>query len=122
MTNALNRLVRMIIKIRELYARKLGIANTKMPNARYDSKLMTRLIAISSCTTRDNFLLSSLTFAQARIPYVGIPSCESIRKYDTNEVANDTRPVPSGRRMRDTYGKVISGKINDESVRMVFIM
>jgi len=38
------------------------------------------------------------------------------------EVMNVIFPIPTGRRTLDTYGKVISGKINDEAVNIAFIM
>ena len=41
-------------------------------------------------------------------PYVGIPNWATIEKYEINEVANETLPVPIGERILDTYGKVIS--------------
>lgn len=36
-------------------------------------------------------------------------------------MANDTFPVPVGSNIRETYGKVISGKMNDDIVRMAFM-
>ena len=84
--------------------------------------LITRLTSKSSCTTFDSCALSSRTLAHARIPYIGIPNCDSIIKYVTTEVAKDTFPVPSGNRIRDTYGKVISGKMMLERDSSTFII
>jgi hypothetical protein len=53
---------------------------------------------------------------------VGIPNCAIIAKYDTTDVANAIFPVPSGKRIREIYGNVISGKMNEDIVRIVFIM
>ena len=39
-----------------------------------------------------------------------------------NDVANDTLPVPTGSNTLDTYGNVIRGKMNDDIVRIVFII
>ena len=38
------------------------------------------------------------------------------------ELAKDTLPVPSGDKIRETYGNVIKGKINDDIVSNAFIM
>lgn len=38
------------------------------------------------------------------------------------EDANAIRPVPSGRRIRETYGEVTTGKRNAEAVRIIFII
>lgn len=51
-----------------------------------------------------------------------MPSCANIAKYDITDVAKDTLPVPSGSKIREMYGKVISGKIKDDIVRMAFII
>ena len=42
-------------------------------------------------------------------------------KYDINEVANETLPVPEGSKTLETYGKVISGNINEDIVNNAFI-
>ena len=56
------------------------------------------------------------------MPYVGIPSEANMVKYDITDVAKLTLPLPSTKRVRDIYGNVISGKINEETVSMVFII
>ena len=38
------------------------------------------------------------------------------------EVANWTLPVPSASRILETYGNVISGKMNDDMVSIAFMM
>ena len=38
------------------------------------------------------------------------------------DVANETLPVPVGPKTLDTYGKVIKGKMNDDMVKIAFIM
>ena len=43
-------------------------------------------------------------------------------KYDITDVANETFPVPSGKRILEIYGKVINGKINDDIVKNAFII
>jgi len=55
------------------------------------------------------------------MPYVGTPSCESKVKYDINDVENCILPIPSGVKIRDTYGKVINGNMRVDIVRMAFI-
>ena len=75
----------------------------------------------NSKVTRLSSSLSSLTFAQARIPYVGIPSCAAMLKYAIKEVAKETRPSPAGSKIRDTYRIVIRGKITFAARRIVFI-
>lgn len=42
-----------------------------------------------------------------------ISKCETIVKYETNDAANETLPVPTGNNILETYGKVINGKMND---------
>ena len=37
-------------------------------------------------------------------------------------MAKETFPVPTGKRIRDTYGNVINGKMNDDIVRRAFII
>lgn len=50
-----------------------------------------------------------------------MPNCANIAKYDITEVANETFPVPSGNKIRDTYGKVINGDMNCDIVKIAFI-
>ena len=83
---------------------------------------MKRFIIISSCVVFVSFSRSSRTLAHARIPYVGMPSEANIVKYDITDVAKLTLPLPSTKRVRDIYGNVISGKINEETVSMAFII
>ena len=76
----------------------------------------------NSYTVFFNFSSSSLTTAQALIPYVGIPSCDIITKYVTTELANETLPVPAGSSTLDTYGNVISGNKKLDIVSIAFII
>ena len=80
------------------------------------------LIHKSSCATFVKSRLSSLTFAQALTPYVGIPNCANIQKYDINDVAKETFPIPSGCKTREAYGKVTNGKITDDNESTAFII
>ena len=68
---------------------------------------------------RLKFTLSSLTFAHALIPYVGMPNDANREKYDATDVANATFPSPSGANILDTYGYVIKGKMNDDIFNIV---
>ena len=65
-------------------------------------RLVTPLMISNSWNVFDSTALSSRTFAQARIPYTGIPNCENIAKYEITEVAKETLPVPRGKRILDT--------------------
>ena len=51
-----------------------------------------------------------------------IAAQENIEKYVISEIANETLPFPSGNSTLDTYGNVISGNINDDIVKMAFII
>ena len=65
------------------------------------ASIVTELMIRSSCTVLDSFSLSSLTFAQARIPYVGIPREANIVKYVMTELANATFPFPTDKSTRE---------------------
>ena len=83
---------------------------------------ITMLIINNSCAVLVNASLLSLTFAQALIPYVGMPSCANMEKYVIRDVAKETLPVPIGNKILETYGNVINGKINCDMVKIAFIM
>lgn len=91
-------------------------------NTAYVIAEVIRFIIISSCAVFVSFSRSSRTLAHARIPYVGIPSEANMVKYEITDVAKFTFPIPSTKRVREIYGNVISGKINEETVSMAFIM
>lgn len=87
----------------------------------YANIVITKFMKNISCAVRVSSSLLSRTCAQARIPYVGMPSCANIAKYEITDVAKETFPVPSGNKMRETYGKVMRGNMNCDIVRMAFM-
>ena len=110
------------IKNRFLCTAIRGTNDRASSSAMQDNRHMIRLMVRISATVLDSRSLSSRTFAHARTPYTGIPSCATMVKYDIIEEAKETVPVPSGPRTLDTYGNVIRGKRMEETVRRLFMM
>jgi hypothetical protein len=113
--------VELIITYRSFSSCNLSTYLRAKNKAKYDTQSIIRLIINNSCAVLVSSSLLSRTFAQALTPYVGIPNCANKLKYDIKEVANDTFPVPTGVSILDTYGKVISGNMIDETASIAFI-
>ena len=60
-----------------------------------------------------NAVLSSLTFAPSRIPYVVIPSVANSVKQETIDLLKSTLPIPSTDKVLDTYANDKTGKNNE---------
>ena len=82
------KIVALIIKSNVFSSRNFGTLNTATSKTAYEIKFVIKLINKSSCTVLVNCSRSSRTWAQTRIPYVGIPSCANIEKYEITDVAN----------------------------------
>ena len=118
---ALKNRVELTIRNNLLSCCNLGTVNKPTINTAYANIVITKFMKNISCAVRVSSSLLSRTCAQARIPYVGMPSCANIAKYEITDVAKETFPVPSGNKMRETYGKVMRGNMNCDIVRMAFM-
>ena len=67
-------IVKLIITYNDLSSANLGTYLNAINNATYEITHIPKLTISNSCTVFDNSFLLSLTLAQARIPYVGIPN------------------------------------------------